>query len=65
LAGGRYLLNAFGWLSTEFGVPIVNLAAAAAPPGQNSEVISGMGGFGAAVDGGVVFNMPDGSSYVT
>ncbi len=62
---GRYLLNAFGLLSTEFGVPIANLAATPAAQSGNSGVISGMGGFGATVDGGVVFNMPDGSSYVT
>ena len=63
---GRYLLNAMGWLSTEQGMPIINLATVpASSPSGNSGMISGMGGFGAVVDGGVVFNMPDGSSYVT
>ena len=61
---GRYLLNAVGILMTEAGMPIANLAAPPAGGGGGTGMIAGMGGFGAVVDGGVVFNMPDGSIHV-
>lgn len=61
---GQYLLNAMGVLSTQFGMPIANLAAAlgAAPSGG---AFSGAGAFGMVDGGGAVVNLPDGTSHVT
>ena len=61
---GRYLLNALGMLGTETGIPVGNLFASPAGTGSGSGIISGAGGFGMVDSEGVVFNMPDGSSYV-
>jgi len=60
---GRYLLNAAGILMTEAGMPIANLSAGFAAPGTGT--FSGIGGSGGFDGEGVVFNMPDGSSYTS